>query len=448
MKITLESSSKKFKETFKKSGELTEQCQGIIPGGFSRRTFFYGPHAVFVERGDGAYIYTADGKKLLDMNNNYNVNILGHNHPNVTKALMEAIPKSYSFGNPNMDLENQLAKILVDRIDSIEKIKFSCSASESCHSAARLARGYTGKTKIAKMEGGYHGFTDTFEISAHPSPDRFPGPAERPIALPDTAGIPQNIIDNLVILKQNDLAACEKVLRENAHDLAAVFLELQSGAGGLVVLDKEFVTGIRAITEELGILLVIDETVTLRAGYGGLQGIYGVKPDITVMGKMIGGGIPIGAIGGSAEVFSVVDNDQVQISGTHHGHPLSMVGGIATMNTLTKEVFAELDKKSSRIINEVNTWAQSKNYPFMMYGGYGACIAYAFTDEPGREIKTHRDYWSYADEEKLQIYALEIATRGFFPVHRGQFSLSVPMTDDEITAFIETTKDIVDGILK
>lgn len=447
MKITMESSLSNFSKKFAKSKEMTEKSKGRTPGGFSRRTFNYGPHAIFVEKGEGQYIYTIDGHKLLDMNSNFTVDILGHNHPNVTKALIDLIPQGFSFGNPTQ-AEGQLAQILIDRIPSIERVKFSCSSSESCLSAVRIARGYTGKWKIAKMEGGYHGFIDDLAISAHPNPEFFPGPDSHPLPVPDSGGIPPFVTQNTIILKQNDLPVCEKILRENAKDVACVIMELQSGSGGIVALDQKFVDGMRALTKELGIVLIVDETISLRASYSGLQGVYGLKPDLTIMGKMIGGGIPIGAVGGSAEVLQVVEDDQVMISGTHHGHPLATTAGVACLETMNEAAFDKLNTMSKKIMTEINTWAKSKNYPFMIYGQGFSFLGYTFTDKVGREIKTHRDFWKYTDGEKTQIYSLELATRDFFPVHRGQFCLSLPMTDKDIDAFIGTSKDIIDGIME
>ncbi len=445
-KITFENSLAKFSETFKISKEFTNKCEEKIPGAYSRKTFNYGPHAIFVDHGEGQYIYTIDGHRLLDLNNNYTVNILGHNHPKVTNALIEAIPQGYSFGNP-MKYENRLAGIICERIESVEKVKFSCSASESCLSAARIARAHTGKNKIAKFEGGYQGFIDDFCISTHPSPDRYPGPSGNPAPLADSAGIPSYIMENTIILPQNDLSSCEKILKENARDVACVFMELQSGAGGVVVLDKEFVSGMRSLTEELGIILIFDETITLRAGYHGLQGVYGIKPDLTVMGKIIGGGLPLGAVGGQAKYFEMCENGQVSISGTHHGHNLAAVAGIACLEVMDEAAFDRLNNLAKRIKVELNTWADAKNYPFIIYGDF-SFLGYAFTDKNGREIKTHRDFWNYANNDHIYTFALEMATRGFFPVHRGQLSLSLPMADEDINSFIATTKEIVDGILK
>lgn len=446
MKITLENSLAKFSDKFRLSKEFTEECKEKIPGAYSRVSFNYGPHAIFVDHGKGQYIHTIDGHRLLDLNNNFTVNILGHNHPKISAALMDAIPKGFSFGNP-MRHEKHLAEVICERVDSVEKIKFSCSASESCLSAARISRAYTGKNKIAKFEGGYHGFIDDLQISAHPSPDRFPGPDNHPAPLADSAGIPSYTIENTLILPQNDFEACEKILRQNAHDTACVMMELQSGAGGVVVLDKEFVSDIRSLTRELGILMIIDETITLRADMGGLQKIYDVKPDLTVMGKIIGGGLPLGAVGGQAKYFDGTENGQVHLSGTHQGHPLAAVAGIACLEVMDKAAYDHLNQMAGRIKNELNHWADENGYPFIVYGEF-SFFGYAFTDKPGRKIRSHRDFWHYTNDDHILTFALEMANRAFFPVHRGQIALSLPMTDEDINGLIATTKEIVAGILE
>lgn len=441
MKLSYEQSIQNFSDAFHASKKETNKGGDYIPGGFSRRTFVYGPHAIFAERGEAQYLYTIEGKKLLDLNNNFSTNVLGHNHPAIVEAIQKLIPTGFSFGNPT-DHELELAKLLCERVESIEQVKFFCSASEACLSSIRIARGHTGRKKIAKFEGGYHGFSDDLAISAHPSPNNFPGPDLNPKPLPDSDGIPAYKTENIIVLIQNDFDACEKILRGNADDIACVIMELQTAAGGAVVLEKEFVEKIRALTKELNIVLIFDETVTLRAAYGGLQGVIGVKPDMTVMGKMIGGGLPIGAIGGTREIFKVVEQNQVMISGTHHGHPLACAAGIACMNAMDEAAFERLNSMADLIKNDLNAWAKERNYPFVVYGSFSV-LAYAFTKDLGQTITTHRDYWHKIDENRMNIYALEMATRGYFPVHRGQIGLTLPMTDDDINGYIQTTKDII-----
>ena len=444
MRLDDQQSLKNFSNTFHLSRDETLKGHQYIPGGFSRRTFAYGPHAIFVERGEGQYIHTIEGRKLLDLNNNFSTNVLGHNHPKVVEAVQEVIARGFSFGNP-MTYEFELAQVLCERISSVEKVKFFCSASEACLGAIRIARGYTGKSKIAKFEGGYHGFSDDLAISAHPSPASFPGPDFNPKPLPDSAGIPSYKSDNVIVLVQNDFDACEKILRGHADELACVIMELQSGAGGVVELDKDFVARIRTLTQELGILLIVDETMTLRAAVGGLQSVYQVRPDLTVMGKMIGGGLPIGAVGGSDEVFQVLEANQVMISGTHHGHPLSCAAGIACLNVMDEHAYQRLNGMADRIKGELNSWAGKQGYPFVVYGAF-SILGYAFTQSLGDRITTHRDYWHKIDEKSMNSYALEMATRGYFPIVRGQIGLTLPMTDDDISGYIETTKAVIDLI--
>lgn len=441
MGLTYEQSLEHFLKTFQKSKEMSDEAAKYIPGSYSRRSFNYGPHAIYVNNAKGAYVYTVDGKKLLDFNNNFTVSVLGYQNEAVDQALIETMKKGFSIGNPTEE-EGELARMLCERIDSFEKVKFFCSASEACVGALRIARGYTGKTKVAKMEGGYHGFLDDFSFSAHPNASKADDDLEHIVPQPESAGIPANRAEDVVLLTQNNIEVSEKLIREHADELACVVMEMQSGSGGIVTLDKAFVKRIREITKELGIVLIFDETITIRAYKGGLQSWYGVKPDLTISGKTLGGGIPLGVVGGSNEVMDVVTKDIVQMSGTHHGHRLACAAGIAILKQLDDVAYKRLNSMGERIKHELNIWAKEKKIPFIVFGE-SSVLGYAFTREIGQTIRTHRDYWLKSDAQKMQTFALEIAVRGFFPVHRGQLGLTLPMTDQDITDFIETTKDIV-----
>ncbi len=441
MGLTYEQSLEHFLKTFQKSKEMSDEAAKYIPGSYSRRSFNYGPHAIYVNNAKGAYVYTVDGKKLLDFNNNFTVSVLGYQNEAVDQALIDTMKKGFSIGNPTEE-EGELARMLCERIDSFEKVKFFCSASEACVGALRIARGYTGKTKVAKMEGGYHGFLDDFSFSAHPNASKADDDLEHIVPQPESAGIPANRAEDVVLLTQNNIEVSEKLIREHADELACVVMELQSGSGGIVTLDKAFVKRIREITKELGIVLIFDETITIRAYKGGLQSWYGVKPDLTISGKTLGGGIPLGVVGGSNEVMDVVTKDIVQMSGTHHGHRLACAAGIATLKQLDDVAYKRLNSMGERIKNELNIWAKEKKIPFIVFGE-SSVLGYAFTREIGQTIRTHRDYWLKSDAQKMQTFALEIAVRGFLPVHRGQLGLTLPMADQDITDFIETTKDIV-----
>jgi len=445
MKLSLEKATGTFRKKFKKSWELCEKGSKWIPGGYSRHSLTFGPHAIYVDYGEGKYLYTVDGHRLMDFHNNFSCSVLGHNHPKIREALHALVDRGFSFGNP-MEHEHRLAAILCERIESVEKVIFSCSASESCLSAIRIARANTGKNKIAKFEGGYHGIGDEFMLSLHPFPYFFRGPAHQPIGWPNTAGIPNHIQQNVVILPQNDLEHCERILKDHARDLACVILELMTSAGGAIVMEQAFVEGLRAITEELGILLIVDETVTLRTAYHGMQGEYGVKPDLTVMGKVIGGGVPIGAAGGQAKYFELHETGKVYHSGTHHGHPLATAAGIACMEVLDEATCKRINAMGDRIAVELNTWATERSYPFYVIGK-GSHLGYEFTDKPGRFYRSCRDMLEYSNEERMATFAFEMANRDIFPMYRGLIALSEPMNDADIDLFIETSKELVEGIL-
>jgi len=444
--LTSDSVIDTFLKRFHSSAEATRKGRESIPRGYSRSSFNFGPHAIFAERGDGCFIETIDGHTLLDLNNNFTVNVLGHDHPAIREAMLAAIPNGISFGNPG-ESEAKLARILIERVASVQRVQFSCSATESCMSAVRVARGYTGRTKIAKFEGGYHGFSDILHISSHTGPQDDGGADKTPRPIADSGGIPRNDLDNVVVLPQNDWESCEHILRANAAELACLILELQSGAGGLVALDRIFVERLRKLTIELGIVLVFDETISLRADYHGLQGVYGVNPDLTVMGKMVGGGMPLGALGGSTEVMSVLENGTVSISGTHHGHRLALAAGIACMETMQPAAFERLNSMAARITSELNEWATAKAIPFSVFGGGFSHMAYAFWASSDRTMTNHRDYWHKVDGERTQIISLELANRGIFPVHRGEFSLSLPMSDDDVSFVISTFTGIVEDLI-
>lgn len=440
-RLTLAHATRRFAERFNRSGELSREGAMRIPGGYSRSSFNFGPHAIFVESGEGARIRTVDGRELLDLNNNFTVNVLGHQHPAITSALTAAIPGGISFGNPGL-LEARLADLLIARIPSVERVQFSCSATESCMSAIRIARGFTGKTRYAKFEGGYHGFSDVLHISSHTGPDDDAGSDEAPVPVADSGGIPANDLANVVVLPQNDWESCERILRANAADLACLILELQSGAGGLVALEPSFVERLRELTTELGILLIFDETISLRAGLHGAQGRYGVTPDLTVMGKMIGGGLPLGAVGGSRAVMDVLEQGTVTISGTHHGHKLALAAGLACMETMDEAAFDRLNTGAARVLREVNEWAARAGVPFAVYGAGYSHLAYGFFTESGASIRSHRDIWRLVDADRTHAISLELANRGLFPVHRGEFSLSLPMTDDDLTQIVDTLTEV------
>jgi glutamate-1-semialdehyde 2,1-aminomutase len=333
-------------------------------------------------------------------------------------------------------------------VESIDKVVFTCSATEACMASVKLARGFTGKGKIAKFEGGYHGTSNDFMYSIHPDPHIGSGLATKPIPSPDTLGLPEVLRGNTIPLPQNDLETCKRIIIENASDLAAVILELQTAAGGLITLEKEFVEGLRELTKDLGIILIYDETITFRMAEGGMQSVFGVKPDLTVLGKAIGGGMPIGAVGGREEIMHLDETGQVFHSGTHHGHTVCCAAGAACLENFTQPDIDRINGFGERIKAELSNFAGENNYPVNM-AGWGSCIGFEIVDKPGREIRTCRDIMTYCDDVNREIFNFELINRGYLPMWaRGQVALCTPLTDEDIDGFIATSKEILDEMYK
>jgi len=442
MKLSLQTATERFKNKFKESAKVTAEASKYLPGGYSRASVKVGPHPIFAEKGEGASLYTVDGHRLRDFHNNFSVNVHGNNHPKIREAIQEAIQIGFSFGNPTR-YEGRLAKILCERIESVDKVAFTCSATEACMASVKLARAFTGKGKIAKLEGGYHGTGNDFMWSIHPDPFIHSGLSTSPKPSPDTLGIPEVLRGNTLTMPQNDLGTCKRIITENACDLAAVILELQTAAGGLITLEKEFVEGLREITRELGIVLIFDETISLRMAVGGMQSVFGIKPELTVMGKAIGGGLPIGAVGGADRIMYLNETGQVFHSGTHHGHSVCCAAGVACMEMLDQAACDKINGYGERIKVELNTFVSEKNYPVNL-AGWGSCIGFEMLDEPGRTIKSCRDIMAYCDDTARQIFNFELITRGYLPMwSRGQVALSTALADEDIDGFIATAKEIM-----
>lgn len=443
-KEKLDDTIDRFTELAKDSTEYVAEAKKYLPGGGSRGIIVIGAHPLVAERGEGPYLHILGGHKLLDMNNNFTVNVHGHNHPNIIEAVQDVLRTGVYSIATTTKYETKLAKMLCDRIESFERVIFSCSATEACLSAIRIARAFTGKDRIAKMEGGYHGSGDFLCWSVHPDPFLQSGFVSNPKPVIETMGIPDVVRGHTVVLPQNDLEHCERILRENAADLAAVIMELQTGSGGLITHDKEFVAGLREITRELGILLIFDETINLRYAPGGMQSAFGVKPDLTATGKVIGGGFPMGAVGGAENVMKVCESGKVWESGTHHGHAVCCAAGIASLEMLDQAACDKINGFGDRIKSELNQFVLEKKYPVNI-AGMGDFIGIENLDEPGRTVRTCRDLTEFGDDIARQIFNFELINRGYFPTWvRGQICTSTVMTDADINGFITTCKEIMD----
>jgi glutamate-1-semialdehyde 2,1-aminomutase len=335
----------RIKMSRNRSAELFNEARKYLPGGVDSpvRAFkSVGGVPLFINRGRGSKIYDADGNEFIDYVCSWGPLILGHAHPRVVEALRNAAELGTSFGAPT-ELETQLAKTVREAMPSNEVVRFVNSGTEAAMSALRLARAFTGKDKVIKFAGCYHGHSDSLLVKA--------GSGVATLGLPDSPGVPQGCAENTIIATYNDLESVERIF-DRHPDIAAVIAEPVAANMGVVLPRPGFLEGLRELTTARGALLIFDEVITgFRIAYGGAQELFGVMPDLTCLGKVIGGGLPVGAYAGRSEIMSMVAPEgPVYQAGTLSGNPLAMTAGIQSLNILKQDnVYHELDRKTQRL---------------------------------------------------------------------------------------------------
>jgi glutamate-1-semialdehyde 2,1-aminomutase len=338
------------------SAKLFEQAKKYIPGGVNspvRACRSVGCDPVFITKAAGAILTDADGNEYVDFVCSWGPMIVGHAHPDVIGAVQKAAASGTSFGAPT-PVEIDLAAMVVEALPSVEKVRFVNSGTEATMSAVRLARGYTGKKVVVKFDGCYHGHADSFLVKA--------GSGIITLGIPGSPGVPDEIVKNTLSIPYNDVDALERTLRDENLEIACVIVEPVAGNMGCVPPKPGFLEKLRDLTSELGIVLIFDEVITgFRLSYGGAQQYYGISPDLTCLGKIIGGGLPVGAYGGKSEIMNCVAPDgPVYQAGTLSGNPLAMVAGIATLHLLQKPRFYEqLEEKAAGFAEKLEDIAAS-----------------------------------------------------------------------------------------
>lgn len=343
------------------SQKLFEEAKTLFPGGVNSpvRAFksVEGP-PLFIKKGNGSRIYDEDDHEFLDFCCSWGPLILGHNNQNVRKAIEIALQNGTSFGTPNR-LGNELGKLILNNHRYIEKLRFVSSGTEAVMSAVRLARGFTGKNKILKFEGCYHGHVDSLLVKA--------GSGLATFGVSTSAGIPSSFTKETLVLPLNDLAGVEKVLKEQSDDLAAIIIEPIPANNGLLIQDRNFLVWLRTLCDEHDVLLIFDEVISgFRIGFEGAAGFYSIQPDIITFGKIIGGGMPVGAYGGSNEIMSMIAPDgPVYQAGTLSANPIAMAAGFATLKEcLMEDFYEDLQSKTDYFVSKIETHAKKNDYPF------------------------------------------------------------------------------------
>ncbi|GGD03385.1 glutamate-1-semialdehyde 2,1-aminomutase [Pontibacillus salipaludis] len=415
------------------SKEAYQKAVEYMPGGVNspvRASKSVGMDPIFMEKGKGSKIYDIDGNEYIDYVLSYGPLILGHADDQVVSRLKEITELGTSFGAPTK-LENDLAELVIDRVPSIEMVRMVNSGTEATMSALRLARGYTGKNKILKFEGNYHGHGDSLLIKA--------GSGVATLGLPDSPGVPEGIAMNTITVPYNDVESLRYAFNEYGDDIAGVIVEPVSGNMGVVPPNDGFLSELRTITEEHGSLLIFDEVMTgFRVDYNCAQGYYGVTPDLTCLGKVIGGGLPVGAYGGKKEIMEMIaPTGPIYQAGTLSGNPLAMAAGYETLNALTETSYQEINKKVDRLVEGFTEAAEENNIPLTVNRA-GSMVAFFFNEGD----VTNYDTAKKSNTDRFAQYYRAMIEEGIYlpPSQFEGMFLSTKHTDEDIEKTIEATK--------
>lgn len=411
--------------SYEKSNKAFKEASELMPGGVNSpvRAFkSVNMDPIFMERGRGSKIYDIDGNEYIDYVLSWGPLILGHTNERVVEGIKKVAEMGTSFGAPT-EIENELAKLVIERVPSIEVVRMVSSGTEATMSALRLARGYTGRNKIMKFEGCYHGHGDSLLIKA--------GSGVATLGLPDSPGVPEGVAKNTITVPYNNLESVRYAFEQFGDDIAGVIVEPVAGNMGVVPPQPGFLEGLREITEQSGSLLIFDEVMTgFRVGYNCAQGYFGVTPDITCLGKVIGGGLPVGAYGGKVEMMKqIAPSGPIYQAGTLSGNPLAMTAGFETLSQLTPDSYKEFERKADRLEEGLKAAAEKYDIPHTINRA-GSMIGIFFTNEDVINYEKAKT----SNLEFFAEYYREMANQGVFlpPSQFEGLFLSTAHTDEDI----------------
>lgn len=420
---------------YERSEALFAEALQVIPGGVNSpvRAFkSVGRNPVFIERANGAYLYDVDGNRYIDYVGSWGPLILGHNHPEVAEAIKAAVDHGTSYGAPTA-LETKLAKMVLEAYPSMEKVRMVNSGTEATMSALRLARGYTSRSKIVKFEGCYHGHADSLLIKA--------GSGALTLGVPTSPGVPANIAADTITAPYNDLDTLREIFAEVGSDIAAVIIEGIPGNMGVVPPRPGYLQGVRELTQEFGSLLIFDEVMSgFRVAYGGAQSRCKIDPDITCLGKIIGGGLPVGAYGGKAAIMEKISPaGPVYQAGTLSGNPLAMTAGIATLQILKRPgTYDGLEKKAAYLVSGLAQAAKDAGVA-VTTNRVGAMLTGFFTNQPVYDFTSAFT----SDTQAFATYFRAMLDRGIY-LACSQFEaafVSLAHTQEDLDATIAAARE-------
>jgi len=415
----------------KGSDALYQRALKVMPGGCSRNTILRKPHPLYVEYGAGCYVTDIEGTRRIDFANNMASLIHGHAHPEVVAAVTAQLQKGTAFMMAT-EVEVKFAEHMCGRNPGFEKIRFVNSGTEAVMACLKASRAFTGRAKIAKVEGAYHGLYDFAEISQTAKPENW-GDAEHPSSVPVSHGTPASTLDEVIVIPYNNAERAIAILDEHADELACVLVDLMAHRIGLVKASDEYVNALRKWTQDNDVLLVCDEVITLRATYGGAQTKYPITADLTAMGKVIGGGFPVGAIAGREDIMDVMNPLAERVlfphSGTFSANPISMTAGLSTMRLYDQSAVNRLNRLTKLARVRIAEAIEIAGIPACVTGG-GSMFRMHMKPEPP---KNYRESFANADETRMINILLDHAfDNGIMLMNTGSGALSTAMTETEI----------------
>ncbi len=429
--------------TISTSIQLFSKAQKSIPGGVNSpvRAFkSVGGTPVFIEKAKGSILTDVDGNDYIDLIASWGPMILGHAHPKITKAIVERVQDSTSFGAPTK-LEVDMAELLVSMVPYVDKVRMVNSGTEACMSAIRVARGYTGREKFIKFEGCYHGHADAFLIKA--------GSGASTFGVPNSPGVTKGTANNTLTARYNDLEDVQQLMRENKGEVAAIILEPICGNMGCVIPQKGFIEGLRKLCDQEGTLLIFDEVMTgFRLAKGGAQEYLGIKADLVTYGKVIGGGMPVGAFAGRAEIMDcVAPTGPVYQAGTLSGNPIAMISGYTMLKELNDnpQTYTELEEKTNHLAAGLHRVFQASGFDYQI-NHVGSMINVFFTDEPVIDFQSA----TKAAGEHFNQFFHEMLKRGIYlpPSSYESYFLSNSLTYEMLDQVIAAAADSLDAMKK
>lgn len=414
-----------------RSAEAFDRAKAVFPDGTARVTIERDPVPRYMHHGEGAYLVDIDGRRFLDLNGNFTTLIHGHAFPPVIEAVTRQLASGSCFANPT-EMEIALAELLCARIPHLDRLRFVNTGTEAVMFAIKAARAHTGRPAIAKIEGAYHGAYDWVEVSQQASPADW-GPPDHPAISPHYRGMPDSVLGDVVVLRFNDAEGARRLITENAHRLAAIVIDPMPSRGGLIAPEPDFATALQETARRHGILIIADEVLNLRQGYHGASFRHGIAPDLFALGKIIGGGLPIGAIGGRAEYMAVFDaatgRPALPQGGTFSANPLSMAAGLAAMQALDRDAFARLERLGD-LLRERLSQAILRHGAAMSVTGAASLLRIHPKPKPPREF---RDAFLRPDEAALmKRLSRYFAAHDILLPDAAAACLSTPMGEDEI----------------